>query len=72
MVSKYLQYHFDGDGKLKLMKNEDKEEGEKSKEEEEKSIHWGWSSLEFTGMQGNTFFKMFSKVPATSGSPAEP
>ena len=70
MARKYLQYHLDGDEKLKLMNNEDKE-GEKTKEEEEKSIHLGWSSAEFAGMQGNTFFRVLSKVPATSSAPAE-
>ena len=47
MAHKYLQYHFDGDGKLKLTNNEDKEEkrekrkeGEKRKEIEDSPSIW--------------------------------
>ena len=42
-----------------MTKNEEKE-GKKRKEEE-KSIHLGWSSAEFAGMQGNAFFRVLSK-----------
>ena len=52
------------------MKNEEKE-GEKRKEKEEKSIHLGWSSVEFSRKRGNAFFRVLSKVPATSGATAE-
>ena len=63
MARKYLQYHFDGEGKQKSMKNEDKEEkeGDKRKEEEGKSIHLGWSSAEFAGIRETSFSGRLAK-----------
>ena len=66
IVRKYLQYHFDGKGKLKLMKNEDKEEGEEEKRR--RKIHP--SGLEFSGFRWNAGKRIFQSVFAKYMQPA--
>ena len=50
VACKYLQYHFDGDGKLNLTKNEDKEEGGEKRKRKKRNLSI-WAKVQWSLLQ---------------------